>query len=82
MLALQDPTYQQHVAKNVFTLTLRCFWAEKHEQAANAGEEALKLYSSLITEHSSLLQEYMEALQLNIKIARRLKMEFKSLERS
>ena len=81
-LALRDTKYMEYVSRSHITLTCRCFWAEDYEQAFNEGGEALKLYSSLITEHPAVLPEYMEALRLNIKIARRAKMEFKSLERS
>jgi len=82
MLALQNSAYLKYVARSVLFLTRRYFLADDYKRAFKEGGEALKLYSSLISEDTTLLDDYMDAFKLLIDIAEGVKMELESLERS
>jgi len=82
MLTLQTQKYLQHIARSVLTLTHAYFRAKDYARAFKEGGEALKLFNSLISEDVTLLEEYMDALKLNIYIAKNAKIELESLERS
>jgi len=82
MLALQNPKYLQHIAKSVVSLSYTYFSAKDYARAFKEGGEALKLYSRLISEDATPLRDYMDALGLNMEIAREAKAELESVERS
>jgi len=82
MLTLHETKYLKYVASSVHALAWACFLAEDYKRAVNEGTEALKLFGQLITEDCSLLQQWIEALEFNMNIAKHAKMEFESLERS
>jgi len=70
------------VAGSVLFLTRGYFRAKGYKRAFKEGGEALKLFNSLISQDATLLRGYMFALELNIYIAKKAKMELESLERS